>query len=284
MILKNYVAIWLLLTIFMGYESYLLNFRPQSSFTAKISQNMKSKNINLSPEPGKPISYYLGWIGMSIMLLTNLYILRKKWSLLSKIGTTKGWLDFHIFCGLVGPTFIIFHSNFKVRGLVAISFWSMMVSLISGIVGRYFYLQLSIQKMDFNKMANTWWEKFVRNYKRNKSEGSEDELQSLQQDLLSYFQLKIDDSAEVEISIIQAFSRALSMDVRFALGSTPALQGIPALQQMQLKEYLVLKRKYFLLEPFQRLMGYWHIFHLPFAIFMYLAAVIHIATALILGV
>jgi cytochrome b561 len=44
------------------------------------------------------------------------------------------------------------------------------------------------------------------------------------------------------------------------------------------------KRRIAFLEPFRRMLGYWHSFHLPFAFFMYVAAVIHIAAALMFGI
>jgi hypothetical protein len=39
-----------------------------------------------------------------------------------------------------------------------------------------------------------------------------------------------------------------------------------------------------LLEPFRKMLGYWHSFHLPFALFMYIAAIIHIISALTFGI
>ena len=37
--------------------------------------------------------------------------------------------------GICGPLFIILHSSFKVGGLVALSFWSMIAVAVSGIAG-----------------------------------------------------------------------------------------------------------------------------------------------------
>src|SRR3972149_5148655 len=57
-------------------------------------------------------------------------------------GPLGRWLDVHIFFGLVGPALVILHSAFKVQGLVALSFWSMIAVAASGVLGRYLYLQI----------------------------------------------------------------------------------------------------------------------------------------------
>jgi len=119
------------------------------------------QQLNLSLDPGRPISYWLGWAGFSTMLLTNLYIIRKRAGWMQNMGRLPRWLDFHIFCGLMGPVLIIFHTNFKVDGLVAISFWSMIVSASSGIVGRYFYVQFVQQRSSLNQAAEKFKEQYL---------------------------------------------------------------------------------------------------------------------------
>ena len=42
----------------------------------------------------------------------------------------------------MGPLFVILHTSFKLNGNVAISFWSMISVALSGILGRYIYLQI----------------------------------------------------------------------------------------------------------------------------------------------
>ena len=73
-------------------------------------------------------------------------------------------------------------------------------------------------------------------------------------------------------------------DLKFAVGHLTVPAGWPEVSSFFLREYAVVKRRALFLESFQKLMGYWHAFHFPFAIFMYVVAVIHVAAALILGV
>ena len=52
-----------------------------------------------------------GIAGLGLILVTLLYVLRKKVSWLSRIGNLKIWLEVHIFCGIVGPALITLHTS-----------------------------------------------------------------------------------------------------------------------------------------------------------------------------
>ena len=75
---------------------------------------------------------------------------------MSRMGLVKHWLEFHIFLCTLGPILILFHTAFKFGGLVAISFWSMVAVFLSGIAGRFIYLQIprSIEgrELDLNEV------------------------------------------------------------------------------------------------------------------------------------
>lgn len=77
-----------------------------------------------------------------MMTLMLGYSLRKRRRPLRRMGPTRMWLDYHIFLGICEPLFIVLHSPFKVQGLVALSFWSMVAVALSGILGRFLYRQI----------------------------------------------------------------------------------------------------------------------------------------------
>ncbi len=83
-----------------------------------------------------------GAAGLLLMCVTLVYAARKKFRGLSKIGTTKTWLEIHIFCGLVGPVLVTLHTAMKFNGVVSIAYWSMVLVVISGLVGRYLYVRI----------------------------------------------------------------------------------------------------------------------------------------------
>jgi hypothetical protein len=94
-------------------------------------------------KPGGNFGHGLGILGsLSMLLGVGLYMTRKRYRVLARFGLVKHWLEFHIFLCTIGPMMILFHTAFKFGGLVAISFWSMVAVFISGIIGRFIYIQI----------------------------------------------------------------------------------------------------------------------------------------------
>lgn len=282
--LKGYVKIWIFLSLLLSYEWFALNHAPNYSFLALLRANVDSlAQLNLSPEAGKPISYWAGWVGFGIMLLTNFYIFRKRLAFLKRVGNLNGWLNFHIFCGLLGPTFILFHTNFKIGGLVAISFWSMVVSFASGVVGRYFYLQLVAHKAEIEEAIRALEKQLELNQKQGFSSVSPEKLLQVKGQVLALAGIPMGQGAE-SWGVTRAFWASLIGDLRIYFKLKQITPGYSPQLRLQLKRIAILNRQNLFLEQFRRIMGYWHAFHMPFAVFMYVIAAIHIATALILKV
>ena len=84
----------------------------------------------------------LGFLGLRMFLAIFLYPLRKHWAWLSRQGSSRHWLDFHVLLGLSAPFVIAFHSAFKFRGFAGMAFWIMLAVSVSGIIGRYLYAQI----------------------------------------------------------------------------------------------------------------------------------------------
>ena len=91
---------------------------------------------------GGSIGQKLGIIGSSMMVLMILYSVRKRVGALRRLGSLSRWLDIHIYLGVFGPLLVVLHSSFKVQGLVALSFWSMVIVAWSGVLGRFLYMQI----------------------------------------------------------------------------------------------------------------------------------------------
>lgn len=233
-------------------------------------------NINLIPTPGYPLSYILGWTGLGLMVIMNVYTIRKRVNFLKHTGRLISWLEFHIFCGILGPILIIFHANFKVNGLVSISFWSMIIAATSGIIGRYAYMQTLKKKEDLKKYIIALQKKFMHSHLDKFTEEKFEEM----------FQYAYK-TAGVSESITNPFLIfILSVKADFQLVFTELGEpfGLDKKAGKDLKKIGVEHRRTLLLVPFNQVLGYWHAFHLPFAFFMYIVAVIHVITALLLGV
>ena len=92
----------------------------------------------------------IGFGVLSTLLFAAIYVypLRKRWTWLRKVGTTRHWLDFHIVMGLAAPALVALHSAFKFGGLAGMAYWIMLAVVASGLVGRYFYAQIPRSKKD----------------------------------------------------------------------------------------------------------------------------------------
>jgi hypothetical protein len=92
--------------------------------------------------PSGLAGHLFGVAGLVFMLVPVVYSLRKKIPRLRNVGTMKTWLEIHIFCGIVGPVFVTFHTSFKFNGIVSVAYWSMVAVVLSGFVGRYLYVRI----------------------------------------------------------------------------------------------------------------------------------------------
>ena len=131
-IFVSIVFITLILLIYNGLPYY----------NSGIEERVFHPDHNLL-KPSGTIGHGLGIIGsLSIIIGVSTYMARKRYRSLSRLGLLKYWLEFHIFLCTLGPVLILFHTSFKFGGLVAVSFWSMVAVFLSGIIGRFIYIQI----------------------------------------------------------------------------------------------------------------------------------------------
>ena len=96
-----------------------------------------------SLKPSGIVGHGIGIFGSLFMVVGVIsYMARKRYRFMSRMGILKYWLEFHIFLCTLGPVLVLFHTAFKFGGLVAVSFWSMVAVFLSGIAGRFIYLQI----------------------------------------------------------------------------------------------------------------------------------------------
>ena len=93
--------------------------------------------------PSGPVGLTLGMVGLAVILLSLLYVLRKRFASLRHTGSLRGWLAWHVLAGIVGPGAILLHSAFapsSAAGLLA--FAAMWVVVLSGFAGRYIHVHV----------------------------------------------------------------------------------------------------------------------------------------------
>ena len=211
------------------------------------------------------------------------YMLRKRWSRLHGIGKLRNWLSAHIWLCTLGPFLILLHTSFKVGGLVSIAFWSMVLVVASGVVGRYVYVRLP-QNIHGRTRSMNELEEEQRALVAEIDAASPGLAAG---ELAPFFQ-----SPPVPRGVFAALGHALKSDVgawrqRRALHTALAAAGVAPEQRTRLEElarrHRRLAQERALLAPFERLFRYWHTFHLPFAITMGLILLVHIAVAIAFG-
>jgi hypothetical protein len=239
-------------------------------------------------KPGGTLGHTFGIVGSSLMVVMLVYSVRKRARFLRDAGRLRSWLDFHIFCGIIGPLLVILHSSFKVQGLVALSFWSMIAVALSGVLGRYLYLQIPRTRAG-DELTLAQVEDQRRELTRHLGEdlqvpeGALRELDEIAQAGTSprapllLLLLQLPWSSLALRWRLRAFRRRLRNDLRNA--PRPLLREVTR----AVRQKAVLERRLVLWSRLQQLFHYWHVFHKPFAIVMYLFMVVHIAVAILTG-
>jgi hypothetical protein len=248
------IGIWLA----KGWSFYRLDehLRPRHADYARLTS-------------GGSWGHWFGIVGSILIGLLLLYVVRKRWRAMDRTGSLRLWLDIHIWMGITGPLLIVLHSAFKVGGLVSISFWSMSAVALSGVLGRYLYLQIPRdergEELDSQGMDRA----------RSQLLG---EAGVAWQDLPSAIQVHL---AKPGGSPLHWLLEDLSWPLRkgnwrrllLAHGQEPA-RVLKALRGLEL-----LERRRGTLALASRLLHYWHVFHRPFALIMVLFLLVHIVVA-----
>ncbi len=91
-------------------------------------------------KPASSLGLTIGIAATAVMLTNFAYALRKRWGALEGLGRLRGWLDVHVFVGVMSPLVIAFHAAFQSNNLLAsVTYSALGIVVTTGLVGRYFY-------------------------------------------------------------------------------------------------------------------------------------------------
>ena len=222
----------------------------------------------------KPSGIYgqgLGIFGtLMIAFGVSIYIARKRYNFLAKQIRLKYLLEFHIFLCTLGPILILFHTAFKFGGIVSIAFWSMVAVVLSGVVGRFIYIQIP-RTIEGRALS-------LNEVKEMKTD--------LSKVLVEKFNLKTN-SIEIVTNLISnentSNTKKIIRNLRKVLrrGDLPKYDRKQIIKMVKHEKKLLGKIKR--LEKMQDLFKYWHVVHMPFAIIMLIVVVIHVGITLAFG-
>lgn len=217
-------------------------------------------------DPGNRYGMALGIVGTAMMVVMHGYTFRKKrWI---GFGRVPGWLSFHIVMGLVGPALIIVHSGMSFRGIAGFAALLMVAEVISGVTGRYIYMQIPRSKRGKVKdLKEIEKEEEALTERLEKALGSDEELWGLV-------------SPPPEDA---GFLRLILTDVRNALIWPIRMRRVPREKRGTIRDAreLVkrrnkLRRNIAALDRFRTYLENWRTVHIPVASVFLLLIAIHI--------
>jgi hypothetical protein len=235
--------------------------------------------------PAGTLGLRYGIIGFAFIATgVVLYSSRKRVRVLARAGKLKYWLEFHIFLCTVGPFLVTLHTSFKVGGLVAIAYWSMVVVALSGIFGRYVYVR--IPKTVQGQFAG------LAAIEAQRAELLESLATDLGAKAKSIERLIAPKDRRRAQGLLAAIGSAIAFDIR--RGATlRRVRGVlreASLDRRQqervtrlVSRQLEVEQQIGLMLPFQRLFRYWHLLHLPLAIAMFVIVAVHVTVATLFG-
>ena len=232
-------------------------------------------------KPGGSLGLRFGMAGLVMMTVMHLYSARKRVRSLRALGPLRNWLNGHILLGILGPLFVVLHSSFKVSGLISISFWSMVAVALSGIFGRYLYLQIPRTRAG-EELSLAEVEKADRDLTRRLKDVFGADPAYLEQ----VERASTPPPARGLIAVLLALLLE-DLGLRAGHAKVAPLPGLPPDVARELQSVIAqkktLRRRIVLWDTIHRLFHHWHIIHKPFAVVMYLFVVVHVVVASLTG-
>lgn len=247
--LTFYVLVVLIALVALSYFGY-------SYYKLPVEQRFFHPYYDLL-KPSGLVGHGLGIVGTLLIVIGLFgYMARKRMKIFSRVGVLKYWLELHIFLCTLGTIFVLFHTTFKFGGLVAIGFWSLALVWMSGVVGRFIYLQIP-----------------------HSIEGRELSLFEIQE-MKSDFDTELQEKYSIDFSEIKTskFSQ-----IKLKLISKQISKNDFRKVNRLIRKQRKLVRRIERLDRMKNLFKYWHFIHLPFALIMLIIMVIHVSVVLFFG-
>jgi hypothetical protein len=230
--------------------------------------------------PSGPAGQTFGVVGAAMMLVPFLYMIRKRLARRVWPGSLKTWLEVHLFCGIVGPALITFHTSFKFNGIISAAYWAMVVVVLSGFIGRYLYVRIprtlrgtELSRAELDAKADD----VLAELKETAGAGPwTDRVRALDEAAgrrQSFFGLLFGEAG------LRVRLRAMARDIRrsdLAHGRQHELIRL-------VRERAFLVRRIAYLQKTKTAFGLWHVFHVPLVYFLLLIAVLHVGIVVYLG-
>jgi hypothetical protein len=259
-------------------------------YTLSNGQRLRSE-FHVWLKPTGYLGQSAGFLSLGLFLFLWLYPLRKKFRWLEWTGSIAKWLDVHVVIGLMIPILAAQHGAWKFRGLIGLGYLAMLIVALSGIVGRYLYMHIPRSRngleMTLDQVAAQRQEALQQIARAT----------AIDPAMLDQF-LAVPSRPYAGLGPVRTLFRMLGDDFRrwkatrqlrrilrrSARGATPRDRAVLADAFRLARRQMALGQQIRMLDATQRLFRYWHIAHRPFAITALVAVLLHVVSAIVLGV
>jgi len=236
------------------------------------------------PGGGQVFGHWLGIIGTLFMVSTEvLYSLRKRTSWF-RFGPVRYWLSLHIFTGIVGPFMVLMHSAFEFRGLAGFTMGIAVLVVASGFVGRYLYTAIP-HSIAGAAMSSATLAAEVSRIQESLNKLMEKKSAAVQ--TLVIADAKRQRRARGDWALVffrgwddWRYHRHLHSQIR-KLEKT-GKQKLGDIERV-LNQRRNLERQMRMMQAARRLLGVWHIAHVPMGVVLFGSAAIHVVATVVLG-
>ena len=262
---KIYIGSMVLILIVVS--AYLV-YNGHSYYNTSLEERFYQSDHELL-KPNGLLGHGMGIVGSFLMVAgVSIYMLRKRWRLLGRWGKLKHWLEFHIFLCTLGPILVLFHTSFKIGGIVSISLWSMVAVVVSGVIGRFIYIQIprTIEGRELSLNEVRGMKTDIRDILVTKYALHKDSLDTIVESTMG---------SRKERSGLRTIKRILSGAHLTRSQKSQVLKLV--------KNEISLNHRIDRLQTMQKLFKYWHVAHLPFALVMLVIMMVHVAVSIVFG-
>ncbi len=278
---KIYIGILSLIVLF---TLVTLSYTGYQYYNTSLEERFFRPDNNLL-KPSGAVGHGLGIFGTLIIIIgVAIYMGRKRFRWMLRMGKLANWLEFHIFLCTLGPIMVLFHTAFKFGGIVAVSFWSMVAVFLSGVIGRFIYIQIprtiegrELSLNEVKDMKSDIGSLLQKNYDLNE-ESYRDILESTKRKVEVFHS----NTFVRYLKKVNADSKAVR-NVKSVLKQNKLSQTETKQVLKLVKNEISLNRKIDRLSTMQNLFKYWHVAHLPFAIVMLIIMIIHVSVTIVFG-
>lgn len=224
------------------------------------------------------LGYSLGIVGLVCLVALLGYSVRKRHRSLRSAGALAPWFRIHMLLGILGPTAILFHANFRLGSInSAVALISMLGVAGSGYAGRFVYSR--IHRGLFGER------RVLAELTRDAEEGFgavdrvAEQVPELGAEFVGHERWALERNPSVSASwrrFVAVRRRGRALERRAVAALRRADRDPGRFLEAALAEHLEALARVAQFSAWERLFSLWHAIHLPLCVVLFAAAAVHV--------